>query len=168
MSYLAHKIQICNWMKGNEIVSLDEVKGDGITNDLKTIGNTISFWEIDELTDLQDVAVSIFTGRDELLDFYVVAIDKDEFEGKIAFKKTDNSDNTAFIKFKDKHYDLIGMDFSKLGLLAQMILDALQCDDNVFDFTYIDSKDYLKQLIDNGKLNKAELKKRVKKDLNIA
>ena len=82
MSYFVHKITVSNWttIDDNEITDeeFELLKADGITNDLKSNNNEISFWEIDSLSEneLNDISISILTGRDEKQDLSIVAIPK--------------------------------------------------------------------------------------------
>lgn len=167
MSFLVHKIQICNWMKDDNVLPVSQVKADGITLDLKSGNNSISFWEIDSLEELHDIALSIFTGRDELADFYVLAIPKNSLDGKIEIENNDYGE-TAYNKYRSRHYDLLNMDLSKLSILTEIMVEALKSDKNVFDFIYVDNREDLKNLILTGEMDLTKIKSRAKKDLKIA
>lgn len=165
MSFLVRMIQLNNWIDDNgSILPIDDVKADGITKDLKSDDNTMSLWEINSLDELREVAASLLTSRDSVHDLFIVAIPKDKLVGKIKFENN-NCAETAYKKFKDRHYDLLDMNLGKIRILSELILESLKDDSNIYDFVFLDNKDFLNQLIASGEIVEEELKKKVKKAL---
>ncbi len=165
MSFLVRMIQLNNWMdESGTILPIDSVKADGITKDLKSDDNTMSFWEINSLNELHDVAAALLTSRDSVHDLFVLAIPKDKLIGKIKFENN-NYAETAYKKFKDRHYDLLDMNLSKIKILCEIMLESLKDESNTYDFIFLDNKDFLNQLISSGEIIEEELKKKVKKAL---
>ena len=174
MSYFVHKITVSNWttIDDNEITDeeFELLKADGITNDLKSNNNEISFWEIDSLSEneLNDISISILTGRDEKQDLSIVAIPKADLDEHFRIKKSLGS--TCYLKYADKHYDLIDMNYKKLGVLARIIIRTQQNKDMVFDFIYAQQQRHIMELISNEDIvldsNKGKLKKDYKEYMN--
>lgn len=169
MNYLARMIEISNWCdeEGSLILpeNVNSIKADGITKDLKSDNNTISLWEINSLDELKEIAISLLTSKSKPQDLFVVAIPKNTIEEYLEIENN-NAAETAFKKFKNRHYDLLNMTLEKLKILASIILSALQNENNIYDFTFINRKDAIKELINNGDIIFDELKGALKKEFN--
>lgn len=160
MSYLVRRVQINNWMDGNNFLPVNKVKADGITIDLKSKANAMSFWEIESLDDLNKISIALLTTRNELSDFFVVAIPKDSLQGKIEMVNNGGG-GTAYKKFKSKHYDLVDIDLEKVIILIELILNSFKMG-QIYDFTYEEHAKLLKELIDSGEINLSELQPKIK------
>lgn len=154
MSYLVHKITSSLWADQSEdIISIEnykELSADGVTQDLKSSNNAISFWEIDDLSELNDVSISILTGRNELKDLSVVAIPKSTILEHFDIEQ--NEGDTLYLKYKNKHYDLINMNYDKLGSLIKLIIIAILDDATFYDLIYKQQENYIMQLIDKNQI----------------
>ena len=169
MNYLVRMIEISNWCDNEGEIILPEnvnsVSSDGITRDLKSDGNTISLWEIKSLEELKEVAVSLLTSKNQPQNLFIVAIPKGSVEECLELENN-NAAETAFKKFKNRHYDLLDMNLEKLKTFAEIILRAMQNENNVYDFIYINGKDFIKELINSGEIVFDELKGKLKKEFN--
>ena len=169
MEYLVRMIEIGNWSDtdGNVLApnKYKNVHADGITKDLKSDGDTISLWEIDDLNELNDVAISLLTSRNSPQNLYVVAIPKKVISEKLELENNNNAE-TAYKKFESKHYDLLEMNLEKLEALSELILSQLQDVNNTYDLVFSQEKERIKQLITSGEIDLDKLKGRLRKEFD--
>ena len=168
MSYLVRMIEVGNWSDEDGNIYLpdnfNKVHSDGITKDLKSDDDTISLWEINDLSEFSEIAISLLTSKSSPQDLFIVAIPKSDLEQNFELENNNDAE-TAYKKYKSKHYDLLHMNYERLGTLSKIILTALQNDDNIHDFIYTHCKEDIKKLIDSGDIELEELKGKLKKDL---
>lgn len=169
MSYFVRMIRIGNWSNPDgDIITPDEyysISSDAITIDLKTENNTLSLWEIDDLLELKEIAISLLTSRSAPQDLFVVAIPRISVDSDFDLENSFDGE-TAYIKFKNKHYNLLNLTYSKLGEFSKLVLNSLSHTEQVYDFLYKCNKSYIQQLVNNGDINKEELKKNLRREFN--
>lgn len=154
MSFLVHKITSSLWAdQSKDIISIEhykELSADGVTQDLKSSNNAISFWEIEDLSELNDISISILTGRDEVKDLTVVAIPKSTIVEHFEIEQSEG--DTLYLKYKNKHYDLINMNYEKLGSLIKLIIDAISEENTYYDMIFNQEGEYIWQLVESKKI----------------
>ena len=127
MAYLVRKINVNRWPDGANI-SLDgfEVQADAITNDLRTDNNEISWWRVDDLSQIEMVGVSFVSTLKEKANgvFRFVAIPFDEVNEKLSIKNTPEHGITAIKAMKNEHYDIFGLNYKSLGVLADIVANS--------------------------------------------
>jgi len=107
-----------------EFKGRDLVPADTITRELKTRQHKLSFWKIEDLGELKDVAFAISTSF-KPSNTSVIAIPISEF---IDFEMEKSDGETAYTKFVSSHYDVVNLNHAKLGLLAEKIFLATKAD----------------------------------------
>lgn len=163
MSYLVRRITVSYWPDGENCIleNIDNLSADAITNDLKTTDNKLSLWEIENLNQLEDVALAIATTRNEKKDFLIVAINKEDIELDFDLEK-DNLGDTAYTKYKESHYDLMQLTLFNLKKFAKKIVDTLKKQQFTYNFIFYENKSKLVALYTSGALDESTLKKKDK------
>ena len=161
MSYLVRRITASFWPDGQNSVldNIDKLNADAITNDLSTKGNMLSLWEIEDLHQMEDVALAIATTRNEKKDFLIVAIPKDDIQADLEIEKDDLGD-TAYTKYKSCHYDLLNMNLFDLKIFAMKVIDTLKNHSFTYDFIFNENTPKLRELYKLGELDEAFLKQK--------
>lgn len=100
---------------------------DAITNCLKTTGNELSIWIVDE-ANLDDALLAMATGSEmnDLGTIYYVTFKLEEFrKNRLSYKQSSNDANTAVQSLKDNHYDIENLDYKQLGIIQKMIVHKI-------------------------------------------
>ncbi|WP_322552033.1 hypothetical protein AAB109_11345 [Priestia megaterium] len=100
---------------------------DTITSDLRTRSNTLSLWRIENKEDLTKAVLALAVGRNQITRLDVMILDQVEFEeADLTIEHTPENGHTPLENFHENHYDLIDMDYQKLGVLSQLIIDNVK------------------------------------------
>ena len=124
MPVLARKIARAKWDAKPELGD-DAIAADAVTVDLKTTGNTLSFWrcESSSADDLKraSLALAAAAERPDRLD--IVYIDERAVStGDLATNNTPG--NTPVASLREHHVDIEKLDLLRLGKVAQMVASA--------------------------------------------
>ena len=106
-----------------------EIPADAVTGDLRTQGNTLSFWRppSGNEEDFEDVVLAIAAGRDKVDKVEIVWLDKDDLlNDGLALVQADGS--TPFRKMIKLHADVPRLDYTRLGRIARRIASAIAAD----------------------------------------
>lgn len=141
--------------------------GDAIA-DLKTDHNSLSVWytpDLDEKNVLPVIA-AIAASRDSIQKVTYVVLDEDRLtELEIKPKQVEGlAPGIEDESILSRHYDLINIDYKRLGLLATYIQDLV---DAKTGKTVSDKRlmNYINEMIEKGKINKDNLKAGIKQSL---
>lgn len=148
MSYLVRKISIGNWNVDNP--NFEDVSADAITKDLKTEGNINSWWKIDNLDDLEMMALSIASCFELKGNVGVVAIPFETIDEKLDIQQS--AGKTAIIEYQSAHYDITNLNYRTLGILASLILKQLNNTRNYHLLTFKKIIEKIKKIIQDGNL----------------
>ncbi len=125
--FLAHRISYAKWKKCLNS-PLDEISADAITVDLKTQGNTLSFWFCgnDEASEeaLNTAALAMCTEMDKASTIHLVYLEKGilESDGYTVAQTVGATKVTDLISL---HYDVLGLNYKLLGDMAQRVQQAV-------------------------------------------
>lgn len=172
MAYLVRKISITRWPDGvnNVFKSVDEISADAITKDLSTENNELSWWKIDDLSEMKMIGYSIiskFSRRQA--NVKLVAISYEDAAKVLSIKHTPENGDTAIPKIKEKHYDVYGINYNKLGLLGQMIAQATSLKESKFVLN-VSLKNAIEELIQmkkNGEVDSSLLGEYIKEQIEL-
>lgn len=106
-----------------------EIPADAVTGDLRTQGNTLSFWRLSSGTEehLEDVVLAIAAGRNEIDKVEIVWFDKDDLlNDGLTLVHTDG--NTPIGDMIKLHADVPQLDYTRLGKIARRIASAIASD----------------------------------------
>lgn len=156
MSYLVRKIARAKWPNTQNLsnFNIDNLKADAISSCLRTQKDTLSIWEIDSLSEIDDAALALVSSSEHLDGIFMVSIDKNLLTSQgLQLIKTPG--NTPVLDLQQKHHDVYGLTYNSIGKFAHCIIEAL----NQQSFTHKYTKGQLKNL-----LNDAVTKNRVNID----
>ena len=138
-----------------------DIQSDAITKCLKTEGNTLSVWEIENKTELEDAILALITGplQEKLSTIHIVIIERDILL-KNNLTLTISDGKTAFNPMVQKHIDISNLTYRKLGNIKNIIISCL--DTQYFStISKATLKEILKKAIDEGRLDKNSLNKKL-------
>ncbi len=124
--FLARKISRAKW-ESKRGLSVDEIPADGVTVDLKTQQNSLSFWRCpsEEQSDLENAALAIAAGRDTVDRLDMVWLPDDELEGD-GLTLSNTKGRTPVPELTDLHVDVTRLDYVRLGNVARSVVAALE------------------------------------------
>lgn len=133
MSLLVRKISRAKWPTDFENSNLHNLRADALA-DLKTTNDGLSFWEIDSVSDVEKAILALATGSrvDDIVTVNVVYFEFKDFTNKnLSVVNDEEGGDTAITSLKRKHHNLINLDFKSLSTVAEMVVDALKCENTV-------------------------------------
>jgi hypothetical protein len=158
---LIRKIDRAKWMSG------DTVKyppcADAITNCLKTNGNTLSVWRINNESEIEEAVLAIVSGQDHLDTIDVVMLDDDYFV-KCQISTEETEGRTPVEDLKKSHSNLSSLDFWTIGMVAEHIIENIK-KNKIKRFTIASLKRIIKDAIAKNRLELSDLKENIQKKL---
>jgi len=127
MAFLVRKINVENWPDGviRLNTNIDDLPADSITSDLKTTNNDLSFWKIENLTEVDKVGMAIISSFDKTpRTLFLVALSYEDIASNFTIKNTPRHGKTAIIEMKQFHYDVRNLNYKLLGELSNLIASA--------------------------------------------
>lgn len=125
---LARKITRAKWAATGEL-STGEIPADAVTVDLKTHGNSLSFWQCpsEAVGDVEEAALAIAAARDrvERLDIIWLTDEELQADGQ-TLRNTEG--RTPVTDMAAMHVDVSKLDYIRLGRVAHRVGAALEAD----------------------------------------
>lgn len=173
MAYLVRKININNWPDGEHsfLTSKEELRADSITSDLRTTNDTLSWWRVEDETELEHVGTSIVSIlKSKQNNIRIIALPYEEIEKKFDLKNTPQNGDTAILKFKQRHYDICNLNYGSLGDLGYIIAkETSNIETNlVLKINVNEAIVKIKEMIEKGEADKDLLGAYIKEKLNIS
>lgn len=150
--YLARKITRAKWDPKGDLPD-GEIAADAVTGDLRTKGNTLSFWRCHSAmnSDLEDAALAIAATWDRLDKLDLVWLATCDIQvAKLTLKET--AGKTPVTDLIKRHVDLCKLDYVRLGKVAQMVAIAIG-DKQHRRFTKASVRDLLVQAVREERLS---------------
>ncbi|MBQ7560978.1 MAG: hypothetical protein IJS99_03955 [Synergistaceae bacterium] len=134
MSLLVRKIARGKW-PDECICPLEQLRADAIS-DLRTSGDTLSVWKIDNINDMDTavLALSASSKTEKIENISVVWMDEEDLKNKKINLDCSQKGDTVVIDLQDKHVNLVRLNYSFLGIVASLIMQKLK-QDNFRRFT---------------------------------
>jgi len=159
MSYYIRKIARSKWQENqlstNEVDAINEVKNvkaDAITNCIKTTGNKLSLWKVDEKRDVIEDIVPLIVGFERPDTCDIIYISDEVFkEEDIELEQSPEDANTPIEELKQYHYNAIVGNYEGLGKFAKIVLRSLG---NHKRFKGKEVKDKLKDMLNSHEIEK--------------
>lgn len=159
MAYYVRKISRPKWQENqlstDEIKALEElrrVKADAITNCIKTTGNKLSLWKVEEKSNSIEDIIPLIIGFDRPDTCDVIYIsDEILLEEGITLEQSCEDANTPLDNLKKYHYNAIVKDYEGLGKFAKVVLKSLN---NHKRFKEKEVKTKLKEMLNNHEIEK--------------
>ena len=159
MAYYVRKISRSKWqedpLSADEEKALLEVKkvaADAVTNCIKTTGNKLSLWRVEEKRDSIDDIIPLIVGfeRPDTCDIIYISDEVFLQEG-IVIEQSSEDANTPIEELKQYHYNAIVEDFEGLGKFARIVLRSL---DNHKRFKGKEVKTKLREKLDRQEIDR--------------
>lgn len=133
MAYYVRKIARSKWQenplsanKEQAIEEVKSVKADAITNCIKTTGNKLSLWRVEEKRDSIDDIIPLIIGFERPDTCDIIYISDEVFsEEEITLEQSSDDANTPIEELKQYHYNAIVNDYEGLGKFARIVLKSL-------------------------------------------
>ena len=142
-------------MSTDEVKALEEVrsvKADAITNCIKTTGNKLSLWKVDEKRDVIEDIIPLILGfeRPDTCDIIYISDEVFLQEG-ILLEQSSEDANVPIESLKKYHYNAVVKDYEGLGKFAKVVLKSLN---NYKRFKGKEVKIKLKEMLINHEIEK--------------
>lgn len=165
MSYYVRKINRAKWNESEALSNeedINKLNADYLATCLRTQQGVISLWKIDDLCEINDVAIAICSTGEHVDKVDFALLDENELQ-EIGIIPINEPEGTY--KIKEKHYKVENLNYKKLGSLAYLILNTINNKEN--GFIRIKSsiiKQLLLQAISNNEI-KTPLNEQLRKEL---
>ena len=155
--FLVRKVTRAKW-DGKAVFADGEIPADAITIDLKTQGNTLSFWRSPTSTsgDLDEVALAIAANRERAERLQIVFIYLDEIQTDEQVLR-DVAGQTPVTDLKPLHVDVCRLDYVRLGKVARRVADALHANRSC-TYTKRTVTKLVARAVEQGRLELGDLK----------
>ena len=124
--YLARKVTRAKWA-ANQGLATGEIPADAVTIDLRTQGNSLSFWQCptDTASDVEEAALAIAAAREHIDRLDVVLLDDEELQADgQALANTEG--RTPVTDLAPLHVDVSRLDYARLGRVAKRVAGAIE------------------------------------------
>jgi hypothetical protein len=159
MSLLVRKINRSKWAL-EKISDDNDVCADAITNCLRTTSNKLSVWEIDSDEDLDQAVLALVANQEHLDKIDVVIMEECTLE-KLNIKIIASPGTTPVESLINKHKDITELSYNALGILKDHIIKQIK-NKRLKRYTFLTLKKMLQNAIDEGLLDKNDLKDSVR------
>lgn len=149
MGYFVRMISRAKWPDGVNVkfTSVNGLSADAITCDLKTAGNEFSWWKIEDLTEMEDMAIAIASVFKSKAPAFVVAVPEESIiSNSLDVENTPNHALTAISCMRKNHYDIQHLNVGKILIIAELVARSIQ-EKNIVYIRYATIKEKLKALI---------------------
>lgn len=162
--FLARMITRSKWEPKLGIRAGD-IAADAVTGDLRTQGNTLSFWRCTSGTpgDFENAALAIAAGRDTVAKVEIVWLDDEEL--KADGQTLLNTDGcTPITDLVSLHVDVCHLDYLRLGKVADRVVSALY-KERYRLLTRVRVRELIASAVDAGRVNLNDLKDKVRTEV---
>ena len=162
--FLAGKISRAKWEMGD--LSEGEISADAVTADLRTQGNTLSFWRCGSgmEDEVEEAALAIAATRDDVDKLDIVWVDEDELKTD-GHPLEDTKGQTPVTELVERHVDVCRLDYVRLGNVANHVITAIE-EDRWTRLTRKRVRDILVAAVEQGRVNLDGLQERVQEEVN--
>ncbi len=162
--FLARKITRAKWetMHG---LSAGEIPADAVTIDLKTQGNSLSFWQCptDARGDVDEAALAIAVARERLDRLDIIWLDNEELQADgQTLRNTEG--RTPVTDMATKHVDVTGLDYGRLGGVARRVVAAIE-EDRYCRLTRASVKRLIEAAVGQGRIDLDALDDRLRSEV---
>lgn len=104
--------------------NISDISSDIITNCLKTSQDTLSLWYVENEDEIDNAIIALSSNRDYVnrLDYIVIP---DQYIKDYNLELNKEEGNSPYISFNNNHYNIVNINYSLLGRIAEMIVDII-------------------------------------------
>ena len=124
--FLARMITRSKW-EPKPGIRAGEIAADAVTGDLRTQGNTLSFWRCPSGApgDFENAALAIAAGRDDVAKVEIVWLDDEDLKAD-GQTLQNTPGKTMVTDLVSLHVDMCHLDYLRLGKVAGRVVSALE------------------------------------------
>jgi hypothetical protein len=131
LAYFIRMVGASKWLKCQEknIEDIMEASADIVTSDLRTFSDTLSLWRVESLDDeeLNKIYLALSLSRHELTRLDVIIIEEQLLnQYGLEYRNSPEAADTPYVSVKKQHFDLIELNYQKLGHFGNCILKSLE------------------------------------------
>lgn len=162
--FLARKINHAKWNAQQELAK-GEISSDAVTGDLRTQGNSLSFWRCGTGTseDVDEAVLAIAAAGNRIDRLDIIWLPDDDLEAN-GLSLNDTKGRTPVAELVDRHVDVCRLDYVRLGEVARHVVAALD-DERCRRFTKKQVKTLLVTAAGKDRIDLARLADGVKKEI---
>lgn len=159
---------LARWDGSTIVHRSDATTAGDVISDLRTQNNTLSVWRADSQEDINDALVAMSLNRTDVSKMIALLLD----ESKLSAMQIDFSDAQpgkapgAIESIKQKHRDLIEIDYKRLGELSNYMLKIVHEKNMRIEMTKPDMKKLLEKYKEEHKIVLDEINIDLRKNLN--
>jgi len=162
MQFVVRKIDLGKWFQ-TDIANGRPPSADACTGCLRTQKNALSLWAVQNEADADEGVLAQVTVFDHLDTIDIVFLEKSDVEAA-ELNLVATPGRTLVADLKDRHRDIIDLDYVSLGVVANLIITKIR-EGAVKRYTKGDLKQLLKTALEMGRLTLAELNPNLSKKL---
>ena len=127
MTYYVRRLnKISNWPDNNAKINKETISADAIS-ELKTTKNQLSWWELDDISDdskIEKLAAAMLSTMDYGIgEICLVMIPSQDISTDIKLVSSPESGTSAVQGISDFHYDMVDLNYGKIGIVAETIAE---------------------------------------------
>ena len=161
-------VRMLEKQKWERLIELGHEKtpADTLQSELKTDSNNLSLWLAESNEELLEAVLALALARNKLTRLDILVLDQQEYK-EMGFSTENTPENglSAYNDFNNFHYDLIDLNYEKLGILSQMIIESVNNPDKVIRYNKGKIGDILYQGLMSQKFRIDELEGKLQEEL---
>ena len=145
-------------------MSNDEIPADAVTADLRTQGNSLSFWQCptDATRDVEEAALAIAAARERVDRLDIVWLDDQELQDDGQTLR--NSEGRTVPRLAHLHVEVFRLDYVRLGSVAHRIVAAIR-ENRYRRLTRGDVKRLITAAVEQGRIDLDALQDKVRAEV---
>lgn len=162
MGYFVRKISKGKWKSDSDDAV---IKADALTSCLRTSGNTLSFWRVEDLNQIDEAKLAIASSNSNLDTFDIVVFSTAEMEA-LGAPIVATPGQTACTDLENTHRDLAELNSDHLIKLSYAVLDKVK-QDEVERVTLAKARTMMKAAVDSQRLDVSKLPDAIKVKIGL-
>jgi len=145
---------LARWDARTVVNREDATTAGDVISDLRTQSNTLSVWRADSPEDINDAIVAMSLNRTDISKMIALLLDEEDLSAmKIEFSATiPGKAPGAVASIKNKHRDLLEIDYKRLGVLSDYMMKVVHDKDKRVEITKPNLKKLLIQYKEGNKI----------------
>lgn len=159
---------LARWDGSTIVHRPDATTAGDVISDLRTQNNTLSVWRADSQEDINDAIVAMSLNRTDVSKIIALLLDEAELSVmQIGFSDTQPGKAPGAIEsIKQKHRDLVEIDYKRLGILSDYMLRIVHDKTKRVELTKPELKKLLEQYKEGHKIVLDEMNNDLRNKLN--
>lgn len=165
MEHVARKFSRAKW----EVLSFmddNDIAADAITSCLKTVNNTLSFWNCtEEQSTVEEVVLALATGpKSRLEKLHLLALSNEDLQvAGLSLRQSDGQ--TVVQDLRNRHVDMIELTLVKLSRVAHLMASQIRGEVKYHLFTKRKVREIVRKAISSKRVSIDNLPDQIKEDL---